>query len=117
MSGKRVVHDDYGPGEIVLYTYLEDKPAVQVRFDKLVDEVVVAENDPKLKEQKEENKVFRNDDIASGIRSYDDVANMDSETLVKGLVDIIIKGAGPDYIKVVWMKKEIMRRIARGEHL
>jgi len=117
MSGKRVVHEDYGPGEIVLYTYLEDKPAVQIRFDKLVDEVVVAENDPRLREQKEENNLARNDDITSGIREYDDVANMDSETLVKGLVDVLIKGVNPDYVKVVWMRKEIMRRIARGEHL
>jgi len=33
MSGKRVVHDDYGPGEITLYTYLGPKHAVKVRFD------------------------------------------------------------------------------------
>lgn len=117
MSGKRVVHEDYGPGEIVLYTYLGDKPAVQVRFDKLVDEVVVAEDDQKLREQKEENKVFRNDDITSGIRSYDDVENMDSEILVKGFEGIVREGVGPDYVKVVWMRKEIMRRIGRGEHL
>ena len=117
MSGKRVIHDEYGPGEVTLYTYVGPKPVVCVRFDGLVDEVLLDRDDPKLKEQMEENNIVDDDHMISGIKGYDDVAEMDSEILIKAFEDLVRKCAGSCYVKVVWMRKEIMRRIGRGEHL
>lgn len=43
------------------------------------------------------------------------IAQMDNKTLIDAFEDIIRKGAGPGFLKVIWMKREIMRRMDKGD--
>lgn len=43
------------------------------------------------------------------------IAQMDNEALIDAFEDIIRKGAGPGFLKVIWMKREIMRRMDKGD--
>ena len=45
------------------------------------------------------------------IKEYEEIRQMDDETLVKEFEDFVRKGVGSSFIKVIWMRKEILKRM------
>ncbi len=43
------------------------------------------------------------------------IEQMDNETLIDAFEDLLRKGAGPGVFKLIWVKREIMRRMNRGD--
>lgn len=51
------------------------------------------------------------------IKGYEEVKRMADEILVKEFEDLIRKGAGPDSLRVRWIRKEILRRLGKVERI
>jgi len=47
----------------------------------------------------------------------DKIKQMDNAALIGEFEDLLRKGAGPGFLKVIWMRKEIIRRMNRGDML
>lgn len=45
------------------------------------------------------------------IKEYEKIKEMNNEALVEEFENFVRKGAGPDFLKVVWMRKEILKRM------
>lgn len=43
------------------------------------------------------------------------IEQMDNGTLIDAFEDFVRKGAGHDVFKLIWMKREMMRRMDRGD--
>lgn len=48
-------------------------------------------------------------------KEVDVIRQMDNETLIDAFEDLLRKGAGPGVFKLIWVKREIMRRMNRGD--
>lgn len=46
-----------------------------------------------------------------GIQELEDIKGMDDDTLLKEFEDLIRNGAGPGFLLVRWMRKEILKRM------
>lgn len=53
------------------------------------------------------------DSKVAAIKELEEIKQMDNETLMKEFEDFIRKGAGPSFLKVVWMRKEIIKRMEK----
>lgn len=51
------------------------------------------------------------DSKAVKIKEYEKIMEMNKETLVEEFENFVRKGAGSDFLKVVWMRKEILKRM------
>ena len=125
MEGRRVIHDEYGTGMITLRTYIGPKPVFYVKFNGLEDEIILDRDDSRLKFQGE-NKSVRgmdytniNSELANdlekihegALKEAEEVKRMDSEALIEEFERLIRDGAGLGYRRLVFVKKEILRRI------
>ena len=45
------------------------------------------------------------------IKDYEEIMEMSNDTLVEEFENTIRKGAGPYFLKVTWMRKEILKRM------
>lgn len=131
MEGKRVIHEEYGIGVITLCTYIGPTPIFYIKFDGSTDEIILDRDDPKLKLQDENKSVHDVDDAqrkldhekelemiqADALKEANELKDMDNKTLVEELLRLIRDGAGHDYRRLVFTKKEILRRMDRGENL
>lgn len=45
------------------------------------------------------------------IREYEEIMEMSDDTLVEEFENFVRKGAGPDFLKITWMRKEILKRM------
>lgn len=54
---------------------------------------------------------------ADGLAEAKEIEDMSNETLVDEFEHLIRNGAGPGYRRVVFMKREMVRRMDRGDHL
>lgn len=59
-------------------------------------------------DRKVDNKV---DDKEVKIREYEKIMEMSNDTLIEEFEDDIRKGAGPYFLKITWMRKEILKRM------
>lgn len=145
-TNKRVVHEEFGAGEIVGMGYFGQLPVASVRFDdpsfdgklvlledlkpeinengevkvelqdknkgkgKIDDKVSDAER--KLAHEKEMERIQ-----AEGIALAKEIGDMSNETLIEEFERLIRNGAGPGYREVVFMKRDMLRRMDRGDHL
>lgn len=96
----RVFHVEYGQGTIVdrVFRQIGQKQAKLVKFDSMDVPKVIVEEDlrpytPELEE-------------------YVKIMHMDGKILVEKFEEIVRGGAGPDYIRLVWIRNEILKRIA-----
>lgn len=48
-------------------------------------------------------------------KECDVIKQMDNETIIDVFEDFVRKGAGPGVFKIIWMRREIMRRLDRGD--
>ncbi len=112
--GERVVHKDHGAGEITLSTYIGPKEIFYIKFDSLDDEIIIDRYDPKLKF---EYDIKREQAHFAALAEAKEVENLDNEALVEKFERLIREGAGPDYCVVVSIKRELIRRMNRGDHL
>lgn len=48
-------------------------------------------------------------------KDADVILQMDNETLIDTFEDLVRRGAGPGFFKVIWMRREIVRRMGRGD--
>lgn len=120
--GERVIHDEHGAGEITLTTYIGPKEIFYIKFDELEDEVIIDRNDPKLKfEYDIKRKLEHADELdriqAGSMVEAKEIEDMDNETLVNEFEQLIRNGAGYGYRRVLFMKKEMLKRMNRGDHL
>lgn len=129
--GERVFHEEYGTGEIKLYTYIGPKPVFYIKFDSLEDEIIINRDDLRLRPKDENKSTSESDETkrklahakeleriqADALKEAEEIKNMNNETLVNEFEQLIRNGAGHGYRRVVFMKKEFMRRLDRGDHL
>jgi hypothetical protein len=145
-TNKRVVHEAFGAGEIVGMGYFGRLSVASVRFDDhsfdgklvLLEELKpeinkngevkverqdgdkgkgkiddkVSDTERKLAHEKEMERIQ-----AEGIALAKEIGDMSNETLIDGFGSLIRNGAGPGYRGVIFMKREILRRMDRGDHL
>jgi len=45
------------------------------------------------------------------IREYEEIMEMNNDTLLEEFENDVRKGAGPNFLKVTWMRKEILKRM------
>lgn len=45
------------------------------------------------------------------IKEYEEIMEMSNDTLVEEFENSVRKGAGPNFLKVAWMRKEILKRM------
>lgn len=122
-SGERVFHEEHGTGNITFYTYIGPKPIYYIMFDGIEDEVIIDRDDPKLRFEKEYEK--RKLEHANELEMIQadaqvlakEIEDMTNETLVVEFEHLIRNGAGPGYRRVMFMKKEMLKRMNRGDHL
>ena len=57
----------------------------------------------------------RDTDIEELQKELKKIEQMSNKTLIDEFEDIIRKGAGPGVFKLIWMKREIIRRMDRGD--
>lgn len=43
------------------------------------------------------------------------ILKMDNGTLIDVFEDLVRRGAGPGFFKVIWMRREILRRMDKGD--
>lgn len=43
------------------------------------------------------------------------IRQMDNEALIDAFEDFVRKGAGPGAFRLIWMRREIMRRMDKGD--
>ncbi len=60
-----------------------------------------------------EMEMIREDSLAEA----KEIEGMDDEILIEKFEYLIRRGAGPDYRRIVFMRKELLRRINRGYNL
>jgi hypothetical protein len=142
---KRVVHKEFGAGEIDRIGLFGNRHVVFVRFDGssseskpvlkgdlMPEEAIVyrrAENlVPKQKEDKgrdgiddTERKLAHEKEMdriqSDRLAELNEIENMSNEILVDEFELLIRNGAGHGYRRIVFMKREMIRRMDRGDHL
>lgn len=112
--GERVIHEEHGAGEIILSTYIGPKEIFYIKFDDLGDEVIIDRYDPKLKF---EYDIKKEQAHKAALAEAKEVENLDNEALVEKFERLIRECAGPDYCVIVSIKRELIRRMNRGDHL
>ena len=129
-EGKRVIHEEHGTGTITLCIY-KPKLLFYVKFDGLTDEIILDRDDPKLKFKDEDKSIGEVDEVqrrldrekelrllqTEALVEANELKDMDNETLLIEFEGILRGGAGHGYRRLVFAKKEILRRMDRGDRL
>lgn len=143
-KSRRVVCKEFGAGEIISFGFFGQLPVASVRFDdpsfdgKLViledlKPEIIDRDDPGLKTQQldrnndankvddTERKLARAKELemihADALAEAKEIEDMSNDTLVDDFERLIRGGAGHGYRRVVFMKKEMVKRMDRGDHL
>lgn len=123
-ENRRVVHKQYGAGEILEHTFIGPAPVAVVKFDSEEDEMFVAENElsPEIPEkERKESNVEIDDELqkeldeirAAGLKEAKEIEKMNDETLLEAFEHLIRNGAGPGFRGVVFMKREMLKRMKK----
>ncbi len=113
---KRVVHELHGPGKIVNLTFIGPRSVAYVKFDSLEEEVLVPEDElaPEIKKpttldykEKDAEKIR----IETHKKEIEKTAEMNNETLIEAFEFTVRMGAGPIDPVIVFMKREILKRM------
>ena len=146
MSGRRVVHDELGPGEAIDYGFCGHVSVVSVRFDGTGDIIIVEEGslmpeiggeDAKIRrvdkgdegsgevkkdsesgaieKHKEEFEIELEKIRAEALEYAKEIEEMNNETLIEAFEFNIRQGAGPDARSVVFMKREVLKRMNKKD--
>ena len=127
-EGKRVIHEEHGTGMITLCTYMGPKPIFYVKFDGLTDEIILDRDDPKLKFEDENKSIGEVDEVkrklnhenelkliqTEALAEANEIKDMNNKTLVEELEGMLRGGAGDGYRRLVFARKEILRRMDKG---
>ncbi len=127
-EGKRVIHEEHGTGVITLCTYIGPKPIFYVKFDGLTDEIILDGDDPKLRFEEGNKSIGEEDEVirklnrenelkliqTEALVEANELQDMDNETLLIEFEGILRGGAGHGYRRLVFAKKEILRRMDKG---
>ena len=147
MSGRRVVHDELGPGEAVDYGFCGHVSVVSVRFDGTGDIIIVEEGDlmpeiggedaksrkvgksdegsvevkkdgesEEVKKHKEEFEVELEKIRIEALEYAKEIEEMNNETLIEAFQFSVAQGAGPNARSVVFMKREILKRMNKKDN-
>ena len=146
MSGRRVVHDELGPGDAIDYGFCGHVSVVSVRFDRTGDIIIVEEcslmpdiggEDAKsrkvgksdeesgevkkdsesevVKKHKEEFEIELEKIRVEALEYAKEIEEMNDETLIEAFEFNIRQGAGPDARSVVFMKREVLKRMNKKD--
>ncbi len=117
MIQRRVQHKIYGRGKVIEHSYVGLIPVTLVKFDSQKEEILVENSEleievimPKIsndKDKKEELDNIR----AESLEELDEISSMNNESLLEGFEYIVRNGAGPTVRKIIFMKREILRRM------
>lgn len=142
-TNRRVVHKEFGAGEIDRIGLFGNQHVVFVRFDssssesipvlrsdlmleeaivdKSVEGIVSGHNNGRNEVDDEERKLAHIKEMeriqADALAEAKDIENMSNETLVDEFEYLIRNGAGPGYRRVVFMKRDMVKRMDRRVHL
>lgn len=121
MRGRRVVHKNYGAGEIIDRAFIGLVPITYVKFDLQKEDMLVpdSELEPEIKKLEIDNDPDRREarekelgEIrANSLAELREIEGMNNETLIEGFEHTVRHGAGPTDRRVVFMKREILKRI------
>ena len=137
MSGRRVVHDELGPGEVIDYASCGQMTVASVRFDRTGDVSIVEEFSLKpeivgvdeeidnigkkggegseIKKDRRKFEIEREKIRQDALEEMREIEEMSNETLVEGLGFRIRQGAGPTHRSVVFIKRYILKRMNRRD--
>lgn len=103
MDKIRVMHEEYGSGTVVdrAFRQIGKKSAKLVKFDSIDEPKLVIEDDLRH--------------LTPELEEYVKIMHMDEQALVEEFEELIRNGAGPGHIRLVWMRKEILKRIIGGK--
>lgn len=146
-TNRRVTCKEFGAGEIISFGHFGQLSIAFVKFDGssldgtfvLVDDLkpeITDKNDQKLNAKQEDRESGNNGTVkiddterklahakeleriqADALAEAKEIEDMSNETLVEEFEHLIRNGAGPGYRRVVFMKREMTRRMNRGDHL
>ena len=145
-TNRRVVHKEFGAGEIDRIGLFGNRHVVFVRFDGssseskpvlkgdlMPEEAIVDRSAENLIPKQKDEDMGKNgiDDTerklahikemeriqADKLADLNEIENMSNETLVDEFEILIRNGAGHGYRRVLFMKRDMVKRMNRGDHL
>lgn len=124
MDKRRVIHKEYGAGTAVDYAFIGMVSVTLVLFDSTNEEMLVP--DDELEPEIKKPEVSRDPYIrtaekrnlekirADALAEVEEIEEMNNPALVEEFQFLIRGGAGPCHRRVVFIRREIIRRMDRS---
>jgi len=127
VENRRVVHKEHGAGQVIDHAFIGPVPVTYVKFDSQKEEMLVSDSElePDIKKLEIDNDLDKKtarerklEEIrAESLKEMREIEDMNNGTLVEAFEHIVRRGTGPGARRVVFMKREILRRMNKGDCL